>query len=134
MEEFLSLYKDEFPHPSFLPAEYCSGIDLGIDVPLFLTWWSPLPFISSLFKFANFLCCSIEQGLIIIIMAVTNILTVIAAVGSILNICSWLSMFYFETRCFSSITVRRDRGKFVENLSIIKKSLGAFSKTSVRQS
>ena len=133
MEELLSLYKDEFPHPSFLPAEYCSGIDLGIGVPLFLTRWSPLPFISSLFKFDNFLCSSIEQSLIIIIMAVTNILTVIATVGNILNICSWVNMFYFETRCFSSVTVRRDGGKFVENFSTIKKLLGAFSKTSVRQ-
>ena len=36
-------------------------------------------------------------------------------------------------RCFSSVTVRRDGGKFVENFSTIKKLLGAFSKTSVRQ-
>ena len=41
-------------------------------------------------------------------MAVTSILAVIAAVGSTLNICNWLNMLYFETRCFSSITVRHD--------------------------
>ena len=41
-------------------------------------------------------------------MAVTSILAVIVAVGSTLNICNWLNMLYFETRCFSSITVRYD--------------------------
>ena len=41
-------------------------------------------------------------------------------------------MFYFETRCFSSITVRHDGGKFVENFSTIKKSLGAISRTSAQ--
>ena len=38
-------------------------------------------------------------------------------------------MFYFETRCFSSMTVRHDGEKFVENFSTIKKSLGAVSRT-----
>ena len=80
--------------------------------------------------FANILCRSSEQGLIIIILAVTSILTVMAAVGSILNICNWLNMFYLETRCFSIIAVRHDGGKFVENISTIKKSLGAVSRTS----
>ena len=80
--------------------------------------------------FANFLCCSSEQGLIIIILAVASILAVITDVDSILNICNWLSMFYFEARGFSSITVRRDGGKFVEQFSRIKKSLGAVSRTS----
>ena len=80
--------------------------------------------------FANFLSCSSEQGLIMIILAVTNILAVIAAVGSILNICNWLNMFYLEMRYFSSITVRHDGGKFVENFSTIKKSLGTVSRAS----
>ena len=38
-------------------------------------------------------------------------------------------MFYFETRCFSSITVRHNAGQFVENVSTIKKQLGAVSCT-----
>ena len=74
--------------------------------------------------FVNFLCCSCEQSLIIII------LTVIAAVGSILNIFNWLNMFYFETRCFSSNTVKHDEAEFAENFSTIKQSLGAVSRTS----
>ena len=41
-------------------------------------------------------------------------------------------MFYFETRCFSSMTVRHDGEKFVENFSTIKKSLGAVSRTIVQ--
>ena len=48
------------------------------------------------------------------------------------KLCNWLNMFYFETRCFSSITVRHDGGKFVENFSTIKKSLGAISRTSAQ--
>ena len=86
-------------------------------------WWFPRLFIFSLFAFANFLCCSSEQGVIIIILAATSILAVITDVGSILNICNWLSMF-------PSITMRRDGGKFVEQFSRIKKSLGAVSRTS----
>ena len=78
------------------------------------------------------MCCSSEQGLIIIILAVTNILAVIVAVGSTLNFCNWLNMFYFETRYFSSITVRHDGGKFLENFSTIKKLVGAVSRTSAQ--
>ena len=82
--------------------------------------------------FDSFLYCSSKQGLIIINLAVTNILAVIASVGSTLNICNWLNMFCFETRCFSSITLRHDGGKFVENFSTIKKLLRAVSRTSAQ--
>ena len=41
-------------------------------------------------------------------------------------------MFYFETRCFSSITVRHDERKFVENFSTVKKLVGAVSRTSAQ--
>ena len=84
------------------------------------------------FVFVSFLYGSSEQGLVIIVLAVTNILAIIAAVGSTLNICNWLDMFYFETRCFSSITVRHDGGKFFENFSTIMKSLGAVTRTSAQ--
>ena len=67
------------------------------------------------------------NGLIIVV--VTSILAVIASIGSTLNICNWRNMFYFETRCFSSITVRHNAGQFVENVSTIKKKLGAVSCT-----
>ena len=85
-----------------------------------------LPFIFALFVFVRFLCCSSEQGLTVVILAVID------AVGSTFNICNWLDMFYFETRCFSSITVRYDGGKFVENFSTMKNSLGAVSRTSAQ--
>ena len=84
------------------------------------------------FVFVSFLYCSSEQGLVIIVLAVTNILAIIAAVGSTLNICNWLDMFYFETRYFSSITVRHDGGKFVEKFPTITKSQGAVSRISAQ--
>ena len=71
---------------------------------------SSLPFVFYLFVFASFLCCSSERDLIIVIVAI------IAAVGSTFNISNWLSTFYFETRCFSSITVRQDGGNLLKTL------------------
>ena len=41
-------------------------------------------------------------------------------------------MFYFERRCFSSITFRHDGGKFVKNLSTIKKQVGAVGRTTAQ--
>ena len=64
-----------------------------------------LVMVPSSFYFFSFCVCqlfvwSTEQGLIIINVAVTSILAVIASGGSILSICNWFIMFHFETEVY----------------------------------
>ena len=97
-------------------------------------WWCfCLPFFFFLFLCLSAFCTAAvnEVWLLSLWLLLTFwLLSLLLVVAS--TICNRLNMFYFETRCFSSITVRHDGGKFVENFSTIKKSLGAVSRTSAQ--
>lgn len=57
-----------------------------------------------------------EWGVIIITVAAIGNLAVTTAVFSTLDICNWLKMFYLETRYFSSVNIKHDGRKLVENV------------------